>query len=147
MSAALLSSAAPRVTTAPRPPAKASLPSETRNGKPKGRVKVLLVDDHPIVRKGIGSCLTRHSNIEVVGEAADGREGLAKARELRPDVMLMDIDMPHMSGLSVAEVLRKEMPKIRVIILSMHRQPEYVLRILQSGAQGSMCSRTRRPRN
>ena len=136
-SAALLSSTAARVTTAPRPPAKASLPSETRNGtKPKGRVRVLLVDDHPIVRKGIGSCLTRHSNIEVIGEAADGREGLAKARELHPDVILMDIDMPHMSGLSVAEVLRKEMPQTRVIILSMHRQAEYVLRILQSGAQG-----------
>lgn len=136
-SAALLASSANRVATAPRPPTKTALPSETRStAKSKGRVRVLLVDDHPIVRKGIGSCLSRHHNIEVIGEASDGREGLAKARELRPDVMLMDIDMPHMSGLSVSEILRKELPQIRVIILSMHRQPEYVLRILQSGAQG-----------
>ena len=134
-SAALMSSAATRVAPVARP-AK-SLPAETRTiSKSKGRIRVLLVDDHPIVRKGIGSCLSRNSGLEIIGEASDGREGLAKAKSLLPDVMLMDIDMPHMSGLSVAEVLRKELPQIKVIILSMHRQPEYVLRILQSGAQG-----------
>jgi two-component system nitrate/nitrite response regulator NarL len=134
-SAALMSSAGARVAPAARP-AK-SLAAETRPGpRSKGRIRVLLVDDHPIVRKGIGSCLSRNSGLEIIDEASDGREGLAKARALLPDVMLMDIDMPHMSGLSVAEVLRKELPQIKVIILSMHRQPEYVLRILQSGAQG-----------
>jgi DNA-binding NarL/FixJ family response regulator len=130
-SAALLNSSSGRVTV-PKPASSDVRPAS----KAKGRIKLLLVDDHPIVRKGIGSCLAKHSNLDVIGEASDGREGLAKAREMRPDVMLMDIDMPHMSGLSVAEVLRKELPQIKVIILSMHRQPEYVLRILQSGAQG-----------
>ncbi len=136
-SAALISSSGGRQTTISRAPVKPAPASEIRPmTKGKGRIKLLLVDDHPIVRKGIGSCLARQNNFEIIGEAADGREGLAKARELHPDVMLMDIDMPHMSGLSVAEVLRKEIPQIKVIILSMHRQAEYVLRILQSGAQG-----------
>jgi two-component system, NarL family, nitrate/nitrite response regulator NarL len=102
----------------------------------KNRIKILLADDHPLVRRGIGSCLARQRDLEIVGEAADGREALARIRELLPDVVLLDIDMPHMSGLAVAEVLRKELPQIKVLVLSMHQDPEYVLRILQSGAQG-----------
>ncbi len=135
-SAALLNSSATRVSSLQRPASKTTAAETRPAARAKGRIRVLLVDDHPIVRRGIGSCLAKQTNLEVIGEAADGREGLARARELNPDVMLMDIDMPHMSGLSVAEVLRKEMPQIKVIILSMHRQPEYILRILQSGAQG-----------
>jgi two-component system, NarL family, nitrate/nitrite response regulator NarL len=102
----------------------------------KTRIRVLLVDDHPIVRRGIGSCLARHSNLEIVGEAADGHEALAKIRTLLPDIVLMDLDMPHMSGLAVAEILRKEYPQTKVLILSMHQQSEYVERILQSGVHG-----------
>jgi two-component system, NarL family, nitrate/nitrite response regulator NarL len=104
--------------------------------KMKKRIRVLLADDHPVVRQGIAFCLGRHPGIEVIGEAADGREALGKIRELLPDMVLMDIDMPHMSGLAVAEVLRRELPQIKVLILSMHQQSEYVLRILQSGAHG-----------
>jgi len=134
-SATLPGSSAACITSMQRTPTKNSTPGETRV-KIKGRIKLLLVDDHPIVRKGIGACLSRHPNFEIVGEAADGREAIARTRELSPNVVLMDIDMPHMSGLAVAEVLRKQMPEVKVLILSMHRQTEYVLRILQSGAHG-----------
>jgi DNA-binding NarL/FixJ family response regulator len=102
----------------------------------KNRVKLLVVDDHPVVRKGISLCLSKNENLEIVGEAADGREAVRKARELQPDLILMDIDMPQMSGLAVTELLRRELPKIKVLILSIHGNTDYVLRILQSGARG-----------
>jgi two-component system nitrate/nitrite response regulator NarL len=100
------------------------------------RIKVLLVDDHPVVRRGISACLARHANLLIVGEAANGQEALRKAKELSPDVILMDIDMPQMSGLVATEVLRKELPQIKVLILSMHAHSEFVMRIIQSGARG-----------
>jgi two-component system, NarL family, nitrate/nitrite response regulator NarL len=99
-------------------------------------IRVLLVDDHPIVRKGLSSCLSINDHIAVIGEAADGQEAIRKAKELSPDVVLMDIDMPRMNGLSATETLRREKPDAKVLILSMHRHPEYVVRILQSGARG-----------
>lgn len=112
-------------------------PVQLSNKEPmKNRIKLLVVDDHPVVRKGISLCLAKRDNLEIVGEAADGREAVRKARELHPDIMLMDINMPQMSGLAVTELLRKELPGIKVLILSMHGNTEYVLRILQSGARG-----------
>lgn len=105
-------------------------------GAPSRRIRILLVDDHPIVRKGIASCLARHNHLQIVGEASDGLEALAQARALLPDVVLLDIDLPKMSGLAVAESLRKELPNVRVLILSMHQRPEYLHRIFQSGARG-----------
>lgn len=111
-------------------------PSMREPSKTRGRIKVLLVDDHPIVRKGIGLCLARHEHLLIVGEAADGHEAVAKAKELLPDVVLLDIDLPQMSGLAVAEVLRKELPNVRVLILSGCERAEYLPRMLQSGARG-----------
>jgi two-component system, NarL family, nitrate/nitrite response regulator NarL len=99
-------------------------------------IRVLLVDDHPVVRKGLSACLARHGTVEVVGEAADGQEGVRKATELKPDVVMMDIDMPRMNGLAATELLRKELPQVKVLVLSMHSQSDFVLRILQSGARG-----------
>src|SRR5689334_17936419 len=96
------------------------------------RIKLLLVDDHPVVRQGISSCLAREQRVTVVGEAANGLEALVKARELLPDVVLMDIEMPHMNGLAVAEILHRELPQIKVLILSMHTDSEYIRRILES---------------
>jgi two-component system nitrate/nitrite response regulator NarL len=108
----------------------------TQGSKMKRRIKLLLVDDHPVVRKGIVSCLSQHEHLQIIGEAADGREALRKARELLPDIILMDIDMPHMNGLAVTELLRKELPKLKVLVLSMHSNTDFVLRIIQSGARG-----------
>ena len=102
----------------------------------KHRIKLLVVDDHPVVRKGISLCLAKQDNVEIVGEAGDGREAVRKARELQPELILMDIDMPQMSGLAVTELLRRELPNIKVLILSMHGNTDQVLRILQSGARG-----------
>jgi two-component system, NarL family, nitrate/nitrite response regulator NarL len=102
----------------------------------KKTIRLLLVDDHPVVRKGIRSCLTKQSSIEIVDEAADGEAALGKMRQLKPDVVLMDIDMPRMTGLAVTEAARKELPDVKVLILSMHADSEHVLRILQSGARG-----------
>src|SRR5215831_11958794 len=102
----------------------------------KSRIRLLLVDDHPVVRRGISSCLAREEQVTVVGEAANGVEALRKARELLPDVVLMDIEMPHMNGLAVTETLHKELPQIKVLILSMHTHSGYVRRIIESGARG-----------
>src|SRR3954447_26322925 len=126
-------------TNGPQLPAKEARNFRTetsRIGNMKSPIKLLLVDDHPIVRKGIGSCLAKFPNLQIVGEAADGSEALRKAKELNPDIVLMDVDMPEMDGLAVTQELRKEMPHVKVLILSMHRQTESVLRILQSGALG-----------
>jgi DNA-binding NarL/FixJ family response regulator len=95
-----------------------------------------VADDHPVVRQGIVSCLGRRPQLEVVGVAQDGREALLKARQLSPDVLLLDISMPQMTGLAVAEALRKELPRCKVLILSTPTSPDFVLRIIQSGAHG-----------
>lgn len=94
------------------------------------------MDDHPVVRKGLWSCLSNRENVKLVGEAADGAEAMQKVKELQPDVLLMDIDMPQMDGLTVTEKLRKEAPQVKVLILSTHSHREYVLRIVRAGARG-----------
>ena len=99
-------------------------------------IKVLVADDHPVVRKGLQTCLAKNGRLKVVGEAADGDEALRKARELSPDVVLMDISMPGMNGLAVTEVLRKEAPDMKVLILSVHSNKEYIFRVIQAGAHG-----------
>lgn len=102
----------------------------------KRKIKVLVADDHPVVRKGLGSCLSNRANIKLVGEASDGVEAIRLVKELEPDVLLMDIDMPQKDGLVVTEELRKMFPKVKVLILSSHSQREYVLRIIRAGARG-----------
>jgi DNA-binding NarL/FixJ family response regulator len=100
------------------------------------KIKVLLVDDHPVVRKGLHSCLANRDNLKIVGEASNGTEALQKVKELDPDVVLMDINMPGMDGLEVTETLRKDSPRTRVLVLSVHDTREYVMRIVKAGARG-----------
>ncbi len=102
----------------------------------KQKIRILVADDHPVVRKGLQSCLARQDKLKIVGEAADGDEALRLTRELLPDVVLMDINMPRMNGLEVTAVLRQEVPQVKVLVLSVHSNKEYIFRIIQAGAQG-----------
>jgi DNA-binding NarL/FixJ family response regulator len=99
-------------------------------------VRVLLADDHTLVRAGIRGLLQGFQGVEVVGEAGEGQEALRLAQTLRPDVVLMDIGMPGLNGLEVAGRLATLDGSIRVIILSMHTSEEYVLRALRAGCAG-----------
>jgi len=102
----------------------------------KQKIKILVADDHPVVRKGLQLCLARQERLKIMGEAADGDEAVLKTKELRPDVLLLDISMPKMNGLAVTEMLRKEVPETKILILSVHNNKEYILRVIQAGAHG-----------
>jgi two-component system nitrate/nitrite response regulator NarL len=104
--------------------------------KERKHISILVVDDHPVVRKGITAALSRNEGFEVVGEAGDGDDALQAARDLSPDVVLLDIDLPGRNGLSVAETLRSDLPDIKVVILSMFTSEGYVMQALKTGAQG-----------
>ena len=100
------------------------------------KIRVLLVDDHPIVREGIRGVLAAAPRIEVVGEARDGLEAIRLAARLRPDIVMMDISMPQMNGLEATQWLRQELPEARVIALTMHADDEYIRRLGRLGARG-----------
>jgi DNA-binding NarL/FixJ family response regulator len=99
-------------------------------------IKILLVDDHAIVRQGLHSLLEKEPDIEVVGEAEDGREALELARELLPDVVVMDITMPNLNGVDATRQIMHEFPKVKVIALSMHSDRTFVVSMLKAGASG-----------
>ncbi|MCK4274102.1 MAG: response regulator transcription factor [Dehalococcoidales bacterium] len=100
------------------------------------KIKVLIVDDHTLVRAGICSLLALVEDIEVVGEASDGKEALGKVRHLMPDVVLMDLAMPVMGGLEATRRLRKEFPAIKVLALTQYDDSEYVIPVIEAGASG-----------
>ena len=100
------------------------------------RARILLVDDHPVLRKGLMACLAGRPNLTVVGEAADGLEAIRKVSELQPDLVLMDVEMPHMDGLTATESICKSFPRTKVLVLSMHNNPDYVVQAIQKGARG-----------
>ena len=100
------------------------------------KIRIILADDHPIVRTGIKNALAEQKNIEIVGEASSGAQALKKAKELLPDIVLMDISMPGMGGLEAAQRLHNSLPKVRVLVFTMHDNKEYVLEIIRSGASG-----------
>ncbi len=100
------------------------------------QIRILIADDHALVRAGIRALLERQPNMEVIGEASNGREAIAFVRQLQPDVVLMDISMPGLNGLDAVRELAKEFPNTHSIFLSMHADEEYVWRALQAGAAG-----------
>ena len=102
----------------------------------KGNIRVLLADDHLIVRQGICSTFRGHSVVKIVGEAATGAEAIVKTKKLSPDVVLMDINMPEMNGLEATAAIRKQFPTVKVLVLTVHDSHEYVAQVLRSGAQG-----------
>jgi len=104
--------------------------------QPVKPIRVILADDHTLVRAGIRALLEKIPGVEVVAEADDGREVLDLVRRHRPDVVLMDITMPGLNGLEAAARLAKEFPEARVLILSMHNNEEYYWRALKAGAAG-----------
>ncbi|MDW7978968.1 MAG: response regulator transcription factor, partial [Verrucomicrobiales bacterium] len=98
--------------------------------------RLLLADDHPVVRKGIEACLCKYKHLEVVGEAACGSEALRKAKELNPDILLLDIGLPDMDGVAVTEQLKREVPNTKVIVLTMRRNAETLQRLVHAGIRG-----------
>ncbi|WP_396232326.1 response regulator [Fredinandcohnia sp. QZ13] len=100
-------------------------------------VKLLIVDDHAVVRSGLMMLLNGKNNIEVIGEASEGDEAIQKAKELNPDVILMDLSMPHgKDGLTATQELHELMPHIAILILTMHDDEEYLFRAIHAGASG-----------
>jgi DNA-binding NarL/FixJ family response regulator len=115
---------------------------------PKGEaymdsIRVLLVEDHTIVRKGLRALLEGESDIEVVGEAEDGRQALDQVQQLLPDVVLMDLGMPGLNGLEATRQIKRQFPKIRVVVLTMHTDEESVFQVLQVGASGYLIKQAR----
>ncbi len=99
-------------------------------------IKVLIVDDHSLVRTGVISLLRDISEIEIAGEAENGNEAIAKCLELKPDVVLMDISMPGLGGMDATEIIKKNWPSINVLMLTMYENEEYIFSSIRKGALG-----------
>lgn len=104
-------------------------------------IRVLIVDDHAILRDGLKALLQNEPDIEVIGEAGTGREALKLIRQLKPDVVLMDISMPDMTGLEATQIIKKSYPEVKVIALTVHESETYLKRMMQVGANGYIVKR------
>jgi DNA-binding NarL/FixJ family response regulator len=105
-------------------------------------IRVLVVDDHAILRDGIRSLLEIQPDIRVVGEASNGREAVERVAELQPDIVLMDVAMPEMNGLEATEIIKERFPNVKVLILTQHDDREYVEPLLRVGASGYVLKRS-----
>ncbi len=100
------------------------------------KIRVILADDHTLIRSGIKMLLRDAPDITVIGEASDGEEAIRCTRELKPDVIVIDLSMPKMSGIEAIRIIRKKYPSVKVLVLTMHENEEYVLQIFKAGASG-----------
>jgi DNA-binding NarL/FixJ family response regulator len=105
-------------------------------------IKILLAEDHDIVRDGIRALLESEHDLRVIGQASNGEEAFAKARELNPDVVIMDLNMPVMNGLDCTRKIKAELPKIKILVLSMHDHENYLIDLLDAGADGYVLKNT-----
>src|SRR5574338_297168 len=103
---------------------------------PPASIRLLLVDDHQLVRDGLRARLGEIDDFEIVGEAANGREALAAAESLRPDLALVDVGLPDMNGIELADALGRSAPALKVLMLSMYDSPGYVQSAMRAGARG-----------
>jgi two-component system nitrate/nitrite response regulator NarL len=99
-------------------------------------IKIILVDDHPLFREGIASRLNMHEGIDIIAEAENGKQLLEKLADAKPDIVMMDISMPEINGMDALEIVKEKFPEIRVIMLSMHDDKEYIVSVIRSGAEG-----------
>jgi two-component system response regulator NreC len=106
------------------------------------KTRILIADDHALVRDGIRALLALCDDFEVVGEAADGQAAIEACRTLEPDIVLMDINMPGLGGLEAALTIKKEKPRIRILVLTQYDDREYVTRFLKVGASGYVLKKT-----
>jgi DNA-binding NarL/FixJ family response regulator len=100
------------------------------------KIRILLVDDHVILIDGLRAFLSYYEDVDVVGEAHDGAEAIARVAELQPDIVLMDIAMPGMNGITATGEIHKQYPKTRILILTQHEDQQYVLALMKAGASG-----------
>ncbi len=107
------------------------------------KIRVLLVDDHVLFRKGLVSLMALRPELEVVGEASDGNEGIEKARELRPDLILMDIHMPGCNGIEATKAIKAELPNVRIVMLTVSEEEDDLYGAIKSGAQGYLLKNLR----
>lgn len=99
-------------------------------------IRILLADDHTILRDSLSQALQEEQDVEIVGQAGDGRAAVEKARELRPDIVVMDINMPHLNGIEATREIQQQAPGVRVIALSMHSAKPCVKEVFRAGASG-----------
>ncbi len=100
------------------------------------KTRVMIVDDHALMREGIIAFLKFHEDVEIVGEASNGLEAIAKAEKLRPEVILMDISMPELGGIEATVEIKKRLPDTKILILTQYSDKEYVSRLLKAGVSG-----------
>lgn len=100
------------------------------------KTRIIIADDHILVREGLKLILRKHSFIEIIGEASNGSEAIEQVKSLSPDLLLMDVSMPHMNGIEATKIIKKRSPNVKILLLSMHEVEEYVIQAFEAGADG-----------
>jgi two-component system nitrate/nitrite response regulator NarL len=102
----------------------------------KEKIRIIIADDHAIVRRGIRLLLEDETHLDIIDEASDGQMSLEKCQELNPNILISDVSMPEISGIELPAILREECPTVKVLLLTMHQEPEYVIKAFKNGVYG-----------